>query len=109
MANAWELYKQKNGGIAYRSDSAQEVKTSSKTKEETEEVKEESQQSAKVKTMTPVKQEAQEKAGKSQENSIYQYTDAGTGGKSTNTDKKPNPLDVASIQQEQTETQSKTL
>lgn len=100
MANAWELYKQKNGGIAYRSDSAQEVKTSSKTKEETEAVKEESQQSAKVKTMTPVKQEAQEKAGKSQENSIYQYTDAGTGGKSTNTDKKPNPLDVVSIQQE---------
>ena len=100
MANAWELYKQKNGGIAYRSDSAQEVKTSSKAKEETEEVKEESQQSAKVKTMTPVKQEAQEKAGKSQENSIYQYTDAGTGGKSTNTDKKPNPLDVAGIQQE---------
>ena len=100
MANAWELYKQKNGGIAYRSDSAQEVKTSSKTKEETEEVKEESQQSAKVKTMTPVKQEAQENAGKSQENSIYQYTDSGTGGGSTNIDKKPNPLDVVSIQQE---------
>lgn len=100
MANAWELYKQKNGGIAYRSDSAQEIKTSSKAKEETEEVKEESQQSAKVKTMTQAKQEAQEKAGKSQENSIYQYTDSGTGGKSTNTAKKPNPLDVISIQQE---------
>lgn len=100
MANAWELYKQKNGGIAYRSDSAQEVKTSSKTKEETEEVKKESQESTKVKTMTPAKQEAQEKAGKSQENSIYQYTDSGTGGGSTNTDKKPNPLDVSSIKQE---------
>lgn len=100
MANAWELYKQKNGGIAYRSDSAQEIKTSSKTKEETEEVKKESQESTKVKTMTPAKQEAQEKAWKSQGNSIYQYTDSGTGGGSTNTDKKPNPLDVSSIKQE---------
>lgn len=100
MANAWELYKQKNGGIAYRSDSAQEAKDSSKTKEETEDVKKENQQSAKVKTMTPVKQEAQEKTGKSQENSIYQYTDSGTGGRSTNTDRKPNLLDISSIKQE---------
>ena len=82
MANAWELYKQKHGGIPYRSESAQEVNTSSsKTQEETEEVKQESQQSKKVKTITPVKQEAQAKVGKSQENGIIQYTDSGTGGK----------------------------